>query len=178
MAKIRHRLSSHTIYPETETLIIGTFNPESTGNTADFFYGRQRNFLWTLIPAAFGDNSLKGKSKEEKLNYIKSRKIDFIDLIAEVDVDEPENYEDSYLDDKVSEWTDVIGDLEKLHNLKKICITRKSFADIPNMRKRIEEVKNYCDKRGIHLVYVTTPARFYNKEKQDEWTKFLTYSPK
>lgn len=65
MNLIKHRFEHHSLNPQTEILVIGTFNPETPQNTADFFYGRQRNFLWTLIPVAFGDTSLKGKSKEE-----------------------------------------------------------------------------------------------------------------
>ena len=62
MTKIKHRFVDHKIDVNTEILVVGTFNPETPENIADFFYGRQRNFLWTLMPTAFGENSLKGKS--------------------------------------------------------------------------------------------------------------------
>jgi G:T/U-mismatch repair DNA glycosylase len=173
MISIKHRFSSHIIHPQTEILIIGTFNPETPENKADFFYGRHRNFLWTLIPVAFGDNSLKGKSKEEKVAYIQRRKIDFIDLITEVQVEEPDNYDDSYLDKNISGWTDIICRIEKLKNLKKVCFTRKSFADIPNMKIRLDTIKNICQQKNIFFQCVTTPARFYRADKQKEWTAFL-----
>lgn len=101
MTKIRHRFINHTINPKTETLIIGTFNPDTEGNSAEFFYGRQRNFLWTLLSTAFNETSLKGQSKEEKLKFIEKYRIDFIDLISEVEVSEVANYKDGYLDNKV-----------------------------------------------------------------------------
>ncbi|MDQ0110517.1 G:T/U-mismatch repair DNA glycosylase [Chitinophaga terrae (ex Kim and Jung 2007)] len=173
MTKIRHRFINHNINPKTETLVIGTFNPDTEENIADFFYGRQRNFLWTLIPTAFNETSLKGKLKSEKLNFIKKYRIDFIDLISEVEVDEVANYDDSYLDSRVIEWRNVISEIDKLPNLKRVCLTRKSFGDIPNMKTRINEIKNYCEKKEIPFQLLPTPARFYGQAKQIEWTNFF-----
>jgi G:T/U-mismatch repair DNA glycosylase len=173
MTIIRHRFIDHKINPQTETLIVGTFNPETSDNEADFFYGRQRNFLWTLIPTAFGDSNLKGKPKTEKINFIQKRKIDFIDLVSEVKVDEVSNYYDGYLDSRVSEWRNVISEIEKLSNIKRVCFTRKSFSDIPEMKTKIENVGQFCAERKIHFQYLTTPARFYRADKQTEWTNFL-----
>ncbi|MGN6508971.1 MAG: hypothetical protein ACTHLD_05880 [Chitinophaga sp.] len=175
MPKIKHRFLNHVIDRKTEILVIGTFNPDTEKNIADFFYGRQRNFLWTLIPAAFGEASLKGKSKEDKLDFIKRFKIDFIDLIAEVNVEEVANYDDSYIDGKVTEWRNVVAALDKLTDLKKVCLTRKSFGDIPNMKVKIDEVRSYCEKRKIHFQCLATPSRFYGVEKQTAWTNFLKY---
>jgi G:T/U-mismatch repair DNA glycosylase len=173
MAIVKHRFLSHTINPDTETLVVGTFNPDTPENIADFYYGRQRNYLWTLIPAAFGDPSLKGKTKDAKLAYAKERKIDFIDLIASVDVEDESNYDDDYLDGKIATWRDVITEIEKLKNLKRVCFSRKTFAGIPKMKERIESIRSFCEKWGIGFSYLTTPARFYNNEKQTEWTAFF-----
>lgn len=176
MATIEHRFRNHEINPLTETLVIGTFNPDTIKNIADFFYGRQRNFLWTLIPKAFGENSLKGKSKEEKLEFIKKHKIDFIDLILEVNVDEVANYDDSYLDGKVSKWKKIIPEIKNLPNIKRVCLTRKSFADIPNMKIEIDNIKKHCEESKIDFQFLTTPARFYRADKQEEWTMFFNHS--
>ena len=175
MTKIKHRFIKHSINPKTETLIIGTFNPDAEENVADFFYGRQRNFLWTLIPTAFNETSLKGKLLSEKLNFVEKYKIDFIDLISEVEVevDEVVNYDDGYLDSRVTEWRNVTSEIEKLRNLKRVCLTRKSFGDIPNMKTRIDDIKNYCDKKAILFQLLSTPARFINEAKQTEWTNFF-----
>lgn len=175
MTKIKHRFIDHKTNSQTEILVIGTFNPDTEENIADFFYGRQRNFLWTLIPAAFGEASLKGKSKDEKLKFIERFKIDFIDVISEVEVDKVANYDDSYIDSKVTNlgWRDVVPELDKLSNLKRVCLTRKSFADIPNMKKKIDEIKAYCERRNIPFQFLTTPARFYRKDKQVEWSNFF-----
>jgi len=175
MTTVKHRFRDHKIDPFTETLVIGTFNPDTVENIADFFYGRQRNFLWTLIPTAFGETSLKGKSRDEKLEFIAKYKIEFIDLILEVKVDEVANYDDRYLDSKVSEWREVISEIGNLPNIKRVCLTRKSFADIPNMKIKIDEIKTYCNEFKIDFQFLTTPARFYRVDKQEEWTKFFNH---
>lgn len=173
MTKIKHRFIDHNINPKTEILVIGTFNPDTEENNADFFYGRLRNFLWTLIPIAFNETSLKGKTGNEKLKFIEKYRIDFVDLILEVEVEEVANYDDGYLDSKVTKWKNIISEIEKLKNLKRVCLTRKSFGDIPNMKTKIEEIKNYCVKKEIPFQLLPTPARFSNEAKQTEWTNFF-----
>ncbi|MDQ2753230.1 MAG: hypothetical protein M3R72_09440 [Bacteroidota bacterium] len=173
MTKIKHRFIDHQINPETEILIVGTFNPDTEKNEAEFFYSRPRNFLWTLIPAAFGEDSLKGKSKEEKIEFIRQHKIDFIDLISEVEVDEVTNYKDNYLDKKVTEWRNVVSELDKLPNLKKVCFTRKSFGDVPNIKVRIDKIESYCEQRNISFQFLITPSKFYSQNKQIEWSNFF-----
>lgn len=171
MTLIQHKFLSHFISKETELLVIGTFNPNSKDNPAEFFYGRIRNYLWRLLPIAFGEEDLKNKSVVEKINFIQKHKIDFIDLIKEVDVDCETNYDDTYIDNKVSEWRDIIGELQKLKAIKKVCFTRKSTTDIPNMKKRIDEVQKFCEANEIDFKYLVTPARFYNLNKQNIWNQ-------
>ena len=173
MTIIKHRFLNHEINPNTEILVIGTFNPDTEENQADFFYGRERNFLWTLIPNVFEEDSLKGKTKDEKLKFIERHKIDFIDLISQVKVEEVANYDDRYLDNKVIKWTNIISEIKKLPNLKRICLTRKSFGDIPNMKSKIDEISIFCTERNIPFHYLPTPARFYSQDKQTEWSNFF-----
>jgi G:T/U-mismatch repair DNA glycosylase len=176
MKIIKHKFHNHLINPETQILIIGTFNPDTENNPAEFFYGRSRNFLWRLLPTAFNFNDLKGKSKADKLDFISKEKIDFVDLITSVAIEEGNetNYNDAYIDSRVLEWRDILAELKRLKKLKKVCFTRKSFSDIPEMKKKIEEVKDYCDNNGIPFEYLTTPARFYREDKQQEWTTFFS----
>jgi len=176
MTRIRHRFIDHKINPQTETLIVGTFNPDAADNEAEFFYGRERNFLWRLLPTAIGYENLKGKPKKEKLEFIQQNKIDFIDLISEVSVEEGEetNYEDKYIDDKVIEWRKIVDEIKKLDNLKRVAFTRKTLADIPQMKIRIEEIQNYCKKKQIPFYFLKTPARTYSEGKQKLWTDLFT----
>jgi len=178
MRLVKHRFLDHQINPDTETLIIGTFNPDTASNQAEFFYGRGRNYLWRLLPTAFMVTDLKGAMKQHKLEFISKNKIDFIDLISEIEVDEGQeaNYYDGYIDNKKIKWREIISEIDRLKNLKRVCFTRKTFSDIPNMKMQIEIIKEHCKKKNIHFQAMTTPARFYNQDKQAEWTNFLTNS--
>lgn len=175
MINIKHKFLDHTINPKTEILIIGTFNQNTEGNEADFFYGRVRNHLWNLLPRAYNEKDLKGAAKQEKLDFIEKHRIDFIDLIAKVKVDEgqEDNVNDHYIDHRVDEWRDVISEMKKLPTLKKVCLTRKSFADVPNIKVKVLEIQEYCQQENIPFQILSTPARFYNLTKQAEWTSFL-----
>lgn len=175
MTTVRHRFLDHLLNPETEMLIIGTFNPETANNDAEFFYGRSRNYLWRLLPTTFGETDLKGASKQEKLEFIRKYKIDLIDLIEEIEVDagQEANYYDGYIDSKVTRWNNIISVIDNLPNLKRVCFTRKTFSDIPNMKKQLEAIRQHCDSKQIPFKAMTTPARFYSENKQTEWTNFL-----
>jgi G:T/U-mismatch repair DNA glycosylase len=175
MKTIKHKFANHKINPNTEYLIIGTFNPDAEKNPADFFYGRNRNYLWRLITSAFNIEDLKGKSKAEKLDFINKYKIDFIDLIAEVNVEEGKEiiYDDAYIDNKVSKWNNVISEIKILKDIKKVCFTRKTFSDVPFMKTEIEKINKFCEENKIHFEYLPTPARFYRQDKQDIWTNFF-----
>jgi G:T/U-mismatch repair DNA glycosylase len=173
--RIKHKLYGREVNADTKILIVGTFNPDCVRNEADFFYGRGRNYLWQLLPAAFGDQELKTATKQEKEKYIKSKNIDFIDLISETNLEIPLNYNDDYIDKKVVEWRDVIAEIPKLKELKKVGFTRRSFSPkTSKIKSKAEEIERYCEGKGIFFQKLTTPSRFYNEEKQAEWTRFLT----
>jgi len=92
MPLVNHISSSRKIDPNTEILIIGTFNPNTPKNPADFFYGRRQNFLWRLLPLALGENDLKKSTREEKISFIQKHKIDFTDLIDALEVEDGMEY--------------------------------------------------------------------------------------
>jgi len=175
MKTIKHRFIDHKINSKTEILILGTFNPDTEKNEAEFFYGRSKNYLWKLLPTAFGKNDLKKEPVSKKLTFIEQIKIDFIDLIEEIKVDEGQetNYDDAFIDSRVVKWRDVINEIKKLKDLRKVILTRKTFNDIPKMKEQIEVIKDYCFKNGINFKVFPTPARFYNEKKQNEWTNIL-----
>ncbi len=170
---VDHKFKSHVIDKNTQILIVGTFNPDYSGNNATFFYGRGRNYLWKLLPTALGHPDLKPAELAEKKDFMKKSHVDFIDLIASVDVDDPGNYEDRYLDTKVSEWNDVLSIINSLPYLKKVCFTRKTFNDIPNISKKIEEIRDLCQSKNISFFALASPARYYNNIKQNEWSNVL-----
>ena len=175
MTTIKHKFRSHHISKDAEILIIGTFNPDTSMNDANFFYSRQRNYLWKILPNSFNEGDLKGASRIEKENFISKHKIDFVDLIEEIIVDNGQetNYYDAYLDKQKIQWKDIVSEIQELPNLKKVCFTRTTFSDIPNMNKKISSIQHYCVERNIFFKRLVTPARFYNNKKQEEWNKFL-----
>lgn len=175
MSIVSHRFLTHEINPDSETLIIGTFNPDTKDNQAEFFYGRTRNYLWRLLPTVYKEQDLKNEEKQVKLAFIEKRRIDFIDIITKIEVEEGKeaNYDDGYIDGRVKEWRNIISEIDRLKNIKRVCFTRKTFSDIPNMKRQIEEIEGHCIKNGIYFKSMTTPARFYSEDKQKEWTNFL-----
>lgn len=176
MTRIRHKFIDFPIDPKAELLIIGTFNPDSPNNEAEFFYGRIHNHLWRLLPIAYYLPCMRGSSTEEKIEFCNKNKIGFIDLISEVNVEEgnEDNYSDIYIDSRVTEWNDVIGKMKELKNLKKVCFTRKTFSKIPNIKQKIKAIEETCKQRKIKFSVLISPARYYNDRKQQEWNDFLS----
>jgi len=170
--KIKHKFQNHQINSDTEILIIGTFNPDVQGNEADFFYGRGRNYLWSLLPRVFGENSLKGKGLREKYDFMKKYKIDFVDLINQIEVKNGQgnNYSDNYIDSRVTRWKNIINIIEN-GKIKKVYFTRKTFSGISNIKTEINQIKDYCIENNIKFRYLPTPARFKNEDKLNQWKK-------
>ena len=177
---INHKFINHKIQEDTEVLIIGTFHPETSPKEIDFFYGRPHNFLWRLLPSAFGGPDLKNKTRFDKEELLRNHKIDFVDLIKRINVEEghENDYSDDYIDNRMSEPGSEWHDMESLIDshqgtLKKVCFTRKTFSGIPNIENKIKEIKKYCITRNIAFRYLTTPARYYSLLKQKEWSNFF-----
>jgi G:T/U-mismatch repair DNA glycosylase len=173
---VTHRFLDHRIGPTTETLIIGTFNPEAAKNKADFLYSTGRNYLWRILPTAYGEESLQGKTAQAKKAFIRAKCIDFIDLVESIEVNKGQEgtRSDAYIDSKIRLWTDVVSAIDRLPELKRACFTRKTFSKITKIKSRIEAVSEYLKTRSIKFEYVVSPARYYSVDKQSEWTKFLT----
>ncbi len=178
MITINHKFLNHKVSKETETLIIGTFNPNVRNNEADFYYGRSRNYLWKLLPIAYGENTLKNAALKDKITFIKKYNIDFIDLIAEIKIDEGQenNYADAFIDNKVTAWKEVIDIISSLPYLKRVCFTRKTLAGIPNMADKINKIQQYCVSNNIPFECLLTPSRFYSNQKQIEWNRFFSFN--
>ncbi|MDR2033672.1 MAG: hypothetical protein LBP89_03465 [Helicobacteraceae bacterium] len=168
----KHKFYDRAISPRTETLIVGTFNPDAPNNNADFFYGRKQNHLWRILPIAFGEKSLKNSKKEEKIIFCEKYKIDFIDLIAEVSADRLEDFKDKSLEKIVTKWRDIKEAIEKTPNLKRIALTRKTFSGIPNIKAKWLEIEKHYKNRLL-ITRLITPARIYDDNKQAEWNRFL-----
>lgn len=175
MPIIKHRFLDHKINPCTEILILGTFNPDTENNEAEIFYGRSRNFLWEILGVAFQKPDLKNATSQEKLAFMEIHKIDFIDLIAEIEVDagDETNYRDDFIDNKVRKWNYVLDEIKDLPHLKKIIFTRKTFTGIPNIMSQLLPIIVYCNTAEIDFNALISPTRGYTEKKQLAWTRVL-----
>jgi len=175
--RVGHKFLDHKIDPQTIILIVGTFNPSTPENNADFFYSSPRNQLWSLLPQAFGLPDLQGKDRvTEKKQFMKDYHIDFIDIISAVDVEKGQecNRKDAYIDSRICEWRDVIQEMKQLKFLRRACFTRKGLKDIPRMKAKIDEIREYCRKSGTIFEGIVTPSQaFRSRNKQSEWTQFF-----
>lgn len=170
MPIILHKYRDHQVNIETQILLLGTFNPDSA-DSPDFFYGRQRNFLWHLLPQCWNSASLKEASLFSKQQFMAKYKIDFADLIHSLEVPEGEedNIDDDFIDSHVQQWKDIVALMETLPSLKEVYFTRKTFNGIPNMRTRVNIIAEYCKQNNIRICKLETPARFHSPEKQQQW---------
>jgi hypothetical protein len=98
-------------------------------------------------------------------------KIDFADLIASVDVEQGQhaNFLDTYIDQRVNMWKNIIELFAQLSKLKAVYFTRKTFEGVPNIHRKIIEIRNHCQQAGIRFCFLETPARFANAAKQQQW---------
>lgn len=166
----KHKFHAHQVHPQTRILIIGTFEADQT-HAGDFFYGRQRSFLWHLLPICYGLPSLKEASLTQKQQFIQRYHIDFADVIESLEIEEDEDLlmEDEFIDQHIHAYKDVIGLINTLPQLEAVYFTRKTFNGIPNTKKGVSAIADYCKEKGIRFCKLDTPARHFSDEKQQQW---------
>lgn len=174
MPIVQHKFNNHQVSIYTEILILGTFNPNIPAGP-DFFYGRPRNYLWQLLPACWGLPSLKGANLAAKHLFMNTHKIDFADTIASVNVpvDEEDNVNDIFIDNKVHEWKNIVQLIDSLPKLKAVYFTRTTFGGIPNIRTQIRFIRSHCIQKKIRFCLLLTPSRFTDEAKQLQWNNTI-----
>ena len=170
MPVISHKLREYQVSPNTEILILGTFIPDLP-NVAEFFYGRERNFLWHLLPQCWGLDPLKDEPLSRKKEFMSAYNIDFADIIQSLDVPDGDelNTDDSFIDSHVSEWSDIKALIDKLPNLKAVYFTKKTFNGVPRMRAQVKNIADHCIQNEIRFCKLETPSKFYSPEKLQQW---------
>lgn len=172
--KIMHKFYDECIkdFLDSEILIIGTFNPNIQNNEADFFYGRNRNYFWNLLPRLWNEENLKDKDIEQKKKFLLDKKIVITDLILCVEMNELQK--DNFKDDNllnVEEWNtnNIIKNL-KSSNIKQVFFTRKTFNKSTNFIKtEIDKIRILCELMNIKFEFLITPSRFSSERKFQEW---------
>jgi G:T/U-mismatch repair DNA glycosylase len=170
MVLLTNKFINYQVSNKTEILILGIFNHDITENS-DFFYGKPRNFLWHLLPIAFGLNSLKEASTLEKKSFMDKYHIDFVDIIDTLLVPEGQetNHEDAFIDAYVQTWNNIENIISGLPNLKAVYFTRKTFNGIPNCKKQIAAIAQVCAAQNIRFCKLETPSKYYDQVRQNQW---------
>lgn len=178
--RIKHKFLPRQLNPDTEILIVGTFNPDVSKNSANFFYSRGHTSFWELMSAIFGEKCLRYSEKQEKEAFIKRHKIDFADLIEEIDIDSQDlsSYKDITLDENLNaaKCKNLPQEISHLNKLKKVGFTRSTFQHIPNIQKKVTDLERWCKNKGIEFRCLTTPANYgkVNAETRfEEWKNFF-----
>ena len=170
MSTVIHKFIDYQVNPKTEILILGTFTPDGVEGP-DFFYGRERSFLWHLLPICWGLPDLKDAPLADKQAFMAEYKVDFADFIQSINVPEglEQNVDDSFIDSHVDQWKDIGSLIDSLPNLQAVYFTRKTFNGIPNTRAQLSLITDRCRQRNIRLCKLETPAKFFSPEKQQQW---------
>lgn len=170
MPIILHKFRNHVVNPDTEILIIGTFNPDIPDGPS-FFYGRSRNYLWQLLPGCWALLSLKNQQLPSKQHFMLQFRIDFADIIHSVDVPENQanNFDDGYIDGQVHQWKNIVELINALPSLRAVYITRITFNDVPNIHEQFQAIQTHCLLRQIRFGFLKSPSRFANAAKQQQW---------
>lgn len=167
--------------PESpEILVVGTFNPKITDNTAEWFYGREINEFWFLFPRMLGHKSIHLADLEITLRehpaicqkYCDQHNILIIDLIKEIN-HEIKGYTDGEINE-VSRELIIPFDFKsafKKFKPKKVLFTFKGKGGkiIGQLKKEFIE---YLEKEIIKYCEVPSGSPFYRKgrrAKLDEW---------
>lgn len=165
-----HKFRDHQPAADTEILILGTFVHDYTDGP-EFFYCKTRSFLWHLLPICYGLPDLKEASLSEKFEFMKDKKVDFMDVIHSIEVEEGDdtNAEDGFIDSSVHEWTDLESVVNSLPKLKAVYFTRKTFNSIPNVRTQVVSLAKFCAEKNIRFCKLDTPAKYFDAGKQKQW---------
>lgn len=151
---------------DLEYLFIGTFNPEwnaKNGNNAEYFYGRETNQFWCILPHAFNENCLIDKGRKEWENFCLKYKIGLTDLVKcvnNVNINIEKHYKDltGYIDSNLENYflefntSEIIKIINNNHSLKGVYFTRKSCNNISNIWDNWLNIKSQCIISGIKIV--------------------------
>lgn len=154
-------------------LVVGTFNGNIEGNTANWFYGRPENDFWYLFPQMLGIQSLHPSHRKESMNdliliwkkFCIENKIYIVDLFKDVSVNLKTHSDKNLHNLSPNEYT--------LFNFKKsfsnctfdfIMFTWKGQVKntLTSIKKEYEIFFSQKNSKVIHLV---TPSRAYRKSR-------------
>lgn len=166
-ASISNNWNNINYFPNAETLILGSFNPNNpnvlNGNT-DYFYGRSSNFFWKAIAElnnidinSFTDNI------ELKFEYMQLNRFCFLDIInsIEISTDADNNLLNEFVQNKIfKDFTDqVLFTSKTKFKGSSILIARNYNFEIPNLvlNSRINKIIHTLGNSRIDQNFTTKP---------------------
>jgi hypothetical protein len=178
---------------ELNYLFVGTFNPawnRVQGDDANWFYGRQYNDFWFIMPQVFGHESLMPaefrNNREFLIDWCFNNNIGITDLISEIadaDINLPthQNLILGLEDDAFDNFnqiipTDICSIINANRNsLRGIYLTRyeHTLAQGGILHQLWQNVKLCCSEHEIRTSALVTPSRNYRTinrvEKLNRW---------
>ena len=169
MSIVYNKFKDHQPSADAEIIILGLFTSPNK-HSGDFFFSRSRIFLWHMLPICFKQPSLQEADVDTKKKFMQRYRIDFLDIINSVDLEDADAIiDDEVLDGQVHEFTNIVERLKQLPQLKSVYFTRKTFNGIPHCKQALQEVVTYCKENNIRFCKLDTPSRHYSQEKQQQW---------
>lgn len=160
-----------------DTLIIGTFNPEEKfhpKNTAKYFYGRTRNYLWKILPKFCGLSSIPHNDVSGQISFLKDNRIGLTDLLISINDADLKNTQhlnriETVLDSEIETFksftwnTEFIIEFIKARQVKAIYFTKLGVRNAGNLRVDTFEfqmrlIEGYCERNGIRCHRLFTPS--------------------
>lgn len=174
-----HLLGDQSLIPswKVNTLIIGTFNPETIWhpqNAAQYFYGRTKNYLWKILPQFVGADAIPHADVAAQMEFLKQHNIGLTDLLIRINDAEIENPDHvtkirTVLDDQIEqfnvfEWnTSFIMDYITNNDIQAIYFTKLGNPNQININPQtfeaqIREIENRCSDLEIPSYRLHTPS--------------------
>lgn len=193
----RHRFIND-LYPngQLKYLFIGTFNPSwdrPQNDNANWFYGRQYNDFWFIMPQVFGKESLMHRNfrtnRQFLLNWCQQNDIGITDLIENIQDADINNqfHKDIILsvnDNAFDTFNEIIPTniLEIIqNNSKSLCgvyLTRYEHTLNDGIINNLwTNLKAICHNLNIHCHDLVTPSRQFRTltrvQKLNDWRNII-----
>jgi len=182
---------------QLEYLFVGTFNPSwdrPQNDNANWFYGRQYNDFWYIMPQVFGHQSLMNRdfrtNRQFLMNWCSVNHIGLTDLITNINDADVNNqmHQDIILsvnDNAFDTFNDIIPtNIQEIinQNANTLCgvyLTRYEHTLLADgiISNLWTTVKATCVKLNIHCHDLVTPSRQFRTitrvQKLNDWTNTI-----
>lgn len=174
-----HQNGEFGLFPnwKAKTLIIGTFNPANNfhpQNTAMYFYGRNRNYFWDILPLFAGELPIDKSIPELQKLFLEKKQIALTDLLISIDDAESNSSEhkssiQTVKDKEIEKFNSFTWNTEfilKYIEANKIEGVYYTFLSNPSARnpslntfeKQTRVIEQYCQEKKIFTSRLFTPS--------------------